>query len=226
MGDTGKCVAVAGATGRTGRLVVDELLGRGYGVRALVRTAGRAPWAPGQNLKIMQVDIASIPSLEQALEGADFAISALGSKKPFSSRENALVDNQGVQNLTRAALSTGVQHIVVISSIGAGDSRTAINFIFRLLMGPVLRMKTASEEFVRSCGISYTILRPGGLTDKELPGGVAFGEGGSITGMIRRRDVARVCVDALGALAMRKRVLEIVDAATVRDSARAHIIKL
>jgi len=226
MAGSTQTVAVAGATGRTGRLVVDELLGRGYRVSALVRTASRAPWPPAENMKIMTVDIASLPSLEQALQGADYVISALGSKKPFSGRENALVDNQGIQNLARAAVGRGVRHMVVISSIGAGDSRRAINFAFRLLMGPVLRMKSASEAFVRSCGISYTILRPGGLTEKELSGEVAFGEGGMITGMIRRREVARVCVDALSAPAMQNRVLEIVDAATVRASLRPHVITL
>lgn len=226
MGDTGKSVVVAGATGRTGRLVVEELLGRGCPVTALVRSAGRAPWTQAQGVRIIEADIASVSSLEQAMEGASFAISALGSKKPFSSRENALVDSQGNQNLAQAALAKRLQHIVVISSIGAGDSRYAINFMFRLLMGPVLRMKTQSEEFIKSCGISYTIIRPGGLTDKDLPGNVAFGEGGKITGMIRRRDVARVCVDALSNPAMKNRVLEVVDATTVRAPLKQHIIKL
>jgi len=128
--------------------------------------------------------------------------------------------------VARAALKKGLQHIVVISSIGTGDSRYAISFMFRLLMTPVLRMKEKSEAFIQDCGIPYTIIRPGGLSDRELTGKAAFGEGGKISGMVSRQEIARVCVDALSTPSMKNRTLEVIDASTLKDEHRQFIVEV
>ena len=99
-------------------------------------------------------------------------------------------------------------------------------FVLRLLMGPVLQAKTQSEAAVTACGVSYTIVRPGALTDAAASGNVAFGEGGKINGKVSRADIARVCVDALSNPAMKNRVFEVVDAATVKEDRRRFIVKL
>jgi len=116
--------------------------------------------------------------------------------------------------------------MVVVSSIGVGNSRYAISFFFRLLMTPVLRMKEKSEEFIRSCGISYTIIRPGGLADRDLPGKTVFGEGGKISGSVNRKEIARVCVDALTNPSMKNRTLEVVNDATVKAELKQYIVDM
>jgi uncharacterized protein YbjT (DUF2867 family) len=66
---------------------------------------------------------------------------------------------------------------------------------------------------VRASGVPYTIVRPGGLTDK--PGGqsgVRLEQGDKGTGFIPRGDVARVCVAALKSLAARNRTFELYSA--------------
>ena len=219
-------VAVAGATGRTGSLIVKELFQKGYGVRGLVRSSARGAWIKDLGGEIVEADITSPESVEHAVEGVDFIISALGSKKPFSPQEDNRVDNMGIQNLARAAKKKGIKHIAVVSSIGVGDSSSGLPFILRLLMGPVLRTKAKSEAAVKSCGVGYTIIRPGALTDNPASGNVAFGEGGKINGRISRADIARVCVDALTNHAMKNRVFEVVDAATVKEARRPFIIKI
>lgn len=219
-------VAVAGATGRTGRLIVEELLKKGFQVKALVRSLSSASWLQQEGVEIVEVDITSVASLESSMDGAQYVISALGSKKPFNKKENNKVDNRGVQNLAKAAKAKAIRHIVVISSIGVGDSSSALSFILRVLMGPVLKVKAPSEEFVRTCDLSYTIFRPGGLKDKEISGQVAFGEGGKIVGSISRKEVAQVCVDALTNPAMKNRTLEVVDVSTVKDELRPFLITI
>lgn len=219
-------VVVAGATGRTGRLIVEELVNRGFLVKAIVRSASRASWLKQERVAVVEGDITSVTSLERIMEGAHFVISALGSKKPFSKRENNGVDNLGNQNLARAAKARGIRHLVVVSSIGVGDSKYALNVFFRLLMGPVLSMKGRSEEFIRTCEVSHTIIRPGGLRDTETSGEIAFGEGGKISGSLSRKQVAQVCVDALTNPAMKNRTLEVVDASTVKDELRPFLITI
>jgi uncharacterized protein YbjT (DUF2867 family) len=222
-----KTVVVAGATGRAGRCIIKELLHRGYRVRALLVPPFDPPKPSGlihPDIELVQGNLDSTASLEMLMESADYVISAIGSKKPFSKKENNRIDNLGNQNIARAAKSKGLQHMVVISSTGVGNSRGAVPWLYRIAMGPVLRMKEKSENFIRTCGITYTIIRPGGYTEKELPDAVVFGEGGKISGLVKREHIARVCVDALSNQAMKNRTFEVVNAAKLKEERRKFVI--
>jgi uncharacterized protein YbjT (DUF2867 family) len=216
-------VVVAGAGGRAGRCVVLELVKRGYRVRAISR---QTPVQAQSGVEYVQADLSSVASLEKTMEGAQFVISAIGSKKPFSKAENDKIDNMGNQNLARAAKAKGLKQIVVISSIGTGNSRDAISCIYKMLMTPVLRAKEKSEAFIQSFGIDYTIIRPGGYTEKDMSDEVAICEEGKITGLVRREQIARVCVDALEKPAMKNRTFEVVARAAVKEGREQFIIKL
>ena len=85
-------------------------------------------------------------------------------------------------------------------------------------------MKKKSENFIRFCGIAYTIIRPGGYTEKELLDDIVFGEGGKISGLVKREQIARVCVAALSNPAMRNRTFEVVNAATLKEERRKFVI--
>jgi len=226
MAEEKKVVVVAGATGRTGKLVVEELANRNFQVRAMVRSSPSASWLQQEGVQVVEGDLTSVASLEKVMEGAQFIISVIGSKKPFNKKENNKVDNMGNQNLAKAAKAKNIRQFVVVSSVGAGNSKNALPFILRLLMGPVLKVKTISEEFIRTCGLSYTIIRPGGLKDTELSGEVAFGEGGKVTGSVSRKQIAKVCVDALENPSMKNRTFEVADASTVKEELRPLLVTI
>ncbi len=229
MSGNKKTVAVAGATGRAGRFIAEEAVKRGYNVRALLIRPFDQPEQPeleSAGVELVFTDLASVESIGKALEGTDYLISAIGSRKPFSSKENDRIDNMGNQNLARAAKAKGLERIVVISSIGVGNSRGVISFMNKMFMGPILKAKQKSEEFISSFGMGYTIIRPGGYSQKELSGEIAFGEGGKFSGLIRREQIAKVCVDALTSPAMKNRTFEVIDAATVKDDRSDQFIEL
>ena len=69
-------VALLGATGRTGVLVLDELLLRGHRVRGLVRAEGRV--APGESVDTVVGDSRDRDTLAQLVEGCDAVVSTLG----------------------------------------------------------------------------------------------------------------------------------------------------
>jgi uncharacterized protein YbjT (DUF2867 family) len=115
---------------------------------------------------------------------------------------------------------------VVISSIGAGNSSNAVSCMYKWPMLSVLKAKTRSEDFIRSCGIDYTIIRPGGYTEEDIADEIAFGEGGKITGRVKRAQIARVCVDALENPVMKNRTFEVVARARVREGREQFIITL
>jgi len=72
-----KTVAVFGANGRVGSLVVQELLTRGYRVRAFVHHVDRS--GDEDAVHYIRGDIGDTRKVEEALTGADAVISALGS---------------------------------------------------------------------------------------------------------------------------------------------------
>ena len=79
---TQQTVLLVGGTGRTGRRVLQQLLGRGISLRAIVRSAGKLPpdAAGNPNLTVIEASLLSIPDehLQRHLRGCDAVISCLG----------------------------------------------------------------------------------------------------------------------------------------------------
>jgi uncharacterized protein YbjT (DUF2867 family) len=191
-------VVVAGATGRSGKLVVEQLVAAHWKVRALVRDAGKAgdmASAPGVELRV--ADVRDPASLAAALKGATYVISAIGASGGFKSAPGdgpKEVDFQGVRNLAVAAKAANVKQFVLISSAGTGHADSYPSAFMR----PFLQAKAAGEEALRASGVPYTIVRPGGLTDDPAGAQLALSHEDTASGRIARADVALVCIAALG----------------------------
>ena len=67
------------------------------------------------------------------------------------------MDYQGTLNLLAAAKQADVEHVVLISSIGADDNLYPLNLLFGILF-----WKKRAEEALQRSGLRYTIVRPGG----------------------------------------------------------------
>jgi uncharacterized protein YbjT (DUF2867 family) len=202
-------VLVAGATGRTGRLVVGTLLENGYHVRAFVRDVERAKKLLGPKVECVKGDVREIESIRPALKGVTHMISAIGAG-PGGDPKNGpeFVDYGGVKNLSDAASAAKLDHFVLISSMGVTHEDHYLNKMFN----NVLKWKLKGEQVLRKSGVAYTIVRPGGLTDGE--GGqneVVLKQGDKGEGSITRSDVSRVCVAALEIPAARNKTFEVVN---------------
>lgn len=190
-------VLVAGATGRTGRIIVDKLLDQGYTVRAFVRNPEKAEKLFGNTVEIAVGDVKAPQSIAAAMPGARWVISAIGAGGS-NSKTNLpeFVDFGGTKNLVEAAVNAKVAQFIMISSRSAGKKDHVLNQRYN----NVLLWKLKGENVLRESGLHYTIIRPGGLRDE--PGGVttfaAFQtDTPSKLRMIPRADVATVCVAAL-----------------------------
>lgn len=203
-------VVVFGGTGRTGRLVLQELRQRpDLAVRAVARdpaTVGElrelAQWVPG--------DVTRPDTLAGTLRGARFVISTIGATERSGPNAPEFVDYGGVKNLADAAREAGVSQFVLVSSMGAESGGGFVGFMLNLLSGDALKWKLKGEDHLRGSGVPYTIIRPGGLTDK--PGGatgIRFQQGDQGMGSITRADVAAVVVASLRDPAATNRTFEI-----------------
>ena len=80
------------------------------------------------------------------------------------------VDWLGSKNQIDAAQKAGVKHFVFLSSMGGSQPENFLNTIGRVpendLSGNILLWKRKAEKYLIASGMKYTILHPGGLTDK------------------------------------------------------------
>ncbi|WP_084103196.1 NAD(P)H-binding protein [Demequina sp. NBRC 110056] len=176
----GDTVLAVGATGSIGRLVVDELLVRGYTVRALVRDAARARATLPEAVDLVKGDLAAGAGLADAVAGVDGIVLTHGG-------DGRTVDYEGVRNLLEA-LGGSRPRIVLMTSMTTSRGSDAF--------GGVLHWKRRAERLVRAHGAEWTIVRPGWF-DNEAPGdtGVVL-EQGDATAFSEHRGVARTQIAA------------------------------
>jgi hypothetical protein len=178
----GDLVLVAGATGGVGQLVVAKLLDRGFRVRGLTRSAGRAravflgeaaaaagaPLPPG--LELVEGDTRSPSTLPAALAGVDAVACCTGTTAFPSARWKGgngpkETDEVGVANLVAATkkANPALSRFILTSSAGV-ERAGQLPYSILNLFG-VLNAKAAGEAVLRASGLPATILRPGRLTD-------------------------------------------------------------
>ena len=133
-------ILVTGATGNTGRAIVDALARRGAPVRAMVRTeADRAKLPAG--VPAVVADFDDLASIAAALDGADRAYLVTPSSERAEEQQRRFAD---------LAAKAGLRHLVVLSQL-ASDEHSPVRF---------LRYHAAVEQHVRDLGVPYTFLRP------------------------------------------------------------------
>jgi len=121
------------------------------------------------------------------------------------------VDKDGPINLVNAAKKAGVKRIIMISSIGAGDSVKAIDDRTLAVLKTVLEAKEVAEEAVKSSGLDYTIIRPGGLLAAPPSGNGILTENSGIAGLISRGDVATLIMKVLFNEKSYRKILSAID---------------
>ncbi len=146
---------VTGATGRTGRIVVQKLREAGAQVRALVHTTG--PEEPDLGVDYVEGDYQDKDSLMAACEGIDWVIACVGAQSAARGLHLIeAVEYQGTINLTEAARDNGVKHMALISVRGA-DTRWDFY--------PVYPAKARADQHLMDARVAGTIFRPGGMID-------------------------------------------------------------
>lgn len=204
-------IAVAGATGRTGVHIVKYLQdNKEHQVRALARDEAKAKELLGNKAPVAIADVKQANTLRPALKGAKGLIITIGTGGDwFGPNGPEYVDFGGVRNLVEAARAEGIEHIVLISSMGVTQIDHSLNQRFN----DILLWKLLGENILRRSDIPYTIIRPGGLKDdagSEL--GIRFGQGDNLgRGTINRADVALTAVKALFNPAAYRKTFEILN---------------
>jgi len=197
-------VAIFGGTGKTGRLIVAQALKAGHRVRVLARDPDKI--APIFGLELIKGDMTDGGRVMATMVGCESVVVALGPVKggPVN------VCSLGTELILQAARKVGTRKLSVITSLGVGDSRKEVPWVFRiyasLFLKPLMEDKERQESLVRASGLDWTLIRPTGLTDLP-PSGLAWSGPGKMAaslpagrrpkGRVSRGDVADLVVKSL-----------------------------
>jgi len=204
---------VAGATGQTGRHIVAELIKRNIPVRALVRNLELAKQVLPSEVELVQGNVLFADTLSEAIADCDVLICATGAKPSFNALEPYLVDYIGTKNLVKAAKSKNIKHFAIVSSLCVSKFLHPLNLFWLVLF-----WKKQAERYLQDSGLTYTIVRPGGLLNREKEGGLVLSGADTLfEGSIPRTKVAQVTVDALFEDTAKNKLVEIVVNADTPD---------
>ncbi|WP_298916623.1 SDR family oxidoreductase [uncultured Nostoc sp.] len=203
-------IFLAGASRGVGREIAQSLTAQQLKVKALLRTAAVAAQLEGIGIEVVLGDALNIGDVERAMltdEPIDTVISTIGGLPTDVERP----DYPGNRNLIDAAVKAGVQKFILVSSIGAGNSVVAASPQVLEVLGKVLAEKDKAEQHLIASGLTYTIIRPGGLKSEPATGNGVLTEDPQIIGSINRADVAQLVGRCLNSQHANNKILSAVD---------------
>lgn len=106
-------------------------------------------------------------------------------------------DYIGNRHVIDAALAARVPRMILISTVGAGDSEDTLPWPVSWFLRDTAELKTQAEDYLRQSGLEFTILRPGALKSEPATGRGERVEDPTALGIINRADLARITVDVM-----------------------------
>lgn len=192
-------VLVAGANGTTGRIVIEFLKkSDNYTPVALVRRQDQKSEFEKNNVSTLLGDLES--DLSDTIKNVDKAIFAAGS----GGKKVNEVDQEGAKHFADVVKKAGAKKFVMLSSMGADTPSIMPE------LEEYLKAKQNADEYLKSSGMNYSIVRPGALTDKNGTGKIELQQKLNKQGEISRSDVARTLVEALDDNVMHNQTFEII----------------
>ncbi|WP_121632540.1 SDR family oxidoreductase [Tropicibacter alexandrii] len=183
-----KTILLAGATGKTGRLLAQDLVDQGHSVTALVRDSSDTSVLP-EAVTLKQADLTDLPP--DTCKGADVVIFAAGSGGSTGPEMTEKVDREGASRLIDLARDAKVERFVMLSSIGADQSDPSGD------LAHYLKAKHDADAHLKASGLTYAILRPVALTDGGRSGNIRLGDDVDTAAEASRADVAYVLAEAV-----------------------------
>lgn len=184
-------LVIFGATGSIGQHLVEQSLSQGHEVTAFVRNPATFTLTH-PNLQVTTGDVLDAISVKKAVAGQEAVLCALGAGR------KGIIRAEGTRHIIQAMEQEGVKRFICQTTLGAGDSRGNLNFIWKYVMfGLLLKEAYADhqnqEKLIMQSQLEWTIVRPAAFTNGTLTGDYQHGfapNNKNITLKISRADVA------------------------------------
>jgi putative NADH-flavin reductase len=199
-------ILLLGATGRTGKSIIEEAIKRGYAISAIARNP--------QKLKDYKIEIIEgtpydYETVEKAIDGCDAVINTLNISRKTDNPWSPLVApkdliSKSATNVLKAMQKNGVKRFVVLGAIGAGRSWKTSPAILKCIVS-FSNLKYAfqdhglQEQLLESSSIDYTICRAPMLTEKINENGVGVTSENATpkSPNLSRKSVAKFFIDII-----------------------------
>ncbi|MFC5401356.1 NAD(P)-dependent oxidoreductase [Cohnella soli] len=165
-------VIVFGATGGTGRQVVEQAIESGHEVTVVARNP-EAVDIRNERLEVVRGDVLNLDSFSERIAGKDAVISALG----VNHRKPTTVYSEGTANIVKAMQAAGVRRLIGLSSAGLDipdDTPTMQKLVIKYVIQPMYKYAyedmARMEEKLRKSGLVWTVIRPPRLTNGPKSG--------------------------------------------------------
>ena len=197
----GKKIIVFGATGGTGKLVVEQALLAGHEITVVVRNPAAFTLCD-KNLEIIKGDVLQPGSFENEIKDKDAVISCLGIKQ----RIPTTIYSEGITNIINAMQKQNVSRIICLSAAAViipPKSSLLMKFVTRNILQKIFKYSYADmlvmEKILAGSNLNYTIIRPPWLRDTKRTGKyrVTINEYLSDPSKISRADLAEYIVNHL-----------------------------
>lgn len=203
-------LAIFGATGKTGRNLVQQGLEKGHDITVLVRDPAKLG-LENPKLRVVKGDVLSdVAAVEQTVSGADAVLVALGANS-FKVPSNIVMD--GTRAIMEGMRKTGARRLLVVSTVGAHETSQQSGFVFHRVLRPLMRMivptvhhiifvdKERMEDTVRQTDLDWTLVRAPRLIEGPFTGKwrtVMPGEPGFSSRSLSFADLAGYMLEAAG----------------------------
>lgn len=187
-------VTVIGGSGRTGKLIVEQLVAARHQVVATIRNPRHMAEMVklGAETQLVDLDKSEFDVIVTAMKGTDAVVFAAGS----AAGEGSGLDRTGTLRTVRAAEKAGVKRYLSVSSIGASTGLSTRSMSDE--MKDYYKQKRAAAKHIVGSTLDWTIVEPAELTDGKGTGKVTAGLERIEEKAIARADVAAVVVATLG----------------------------
>jgi putative NADH-flavin reductase len=161
-----RSVLILGGTGKTGKLILQEALNKGYLVTALARNPDKFNGLGDHpHLEILKGDVLNYADVYNAVQGNDAIVSALG-----PDGEEVKVLTAGTANMLRAMNQSSIQKIICLSSLGAGSTRKLADWKLKWMiqlggLRASFEAKAEQELMLLQSSVNFTLVMAGTLKD-------------------------------------------------------------
>lgn len=168
-------ILILGATGRTGKLVLQKALKQGYAVHCLARNSQRIQ--PKKGLTIFEGSPTNENDLKKALSGCDTVIGALNISRrsdfPWAAlRTPKTLLSDTMSQLVPLCEEQQIKHITICSAWGTAESKKDLPGWFRWFIdnsniGIAYKDHERQEKILSASKVNFTIVCPVGLTNSK-----------------------------------------------------------
>lgn len=197
-------VLLLGATGFSGKEVLDELLSKNHNVTIVTRNKSSIDFR-NKNLTVIEGNVLDENLIHKALKNQDAVINCLGIGGKGNAKPNSLVSN-ATRILVSIMELSNVKRLICMSNVGAGDSIQFQPWIFTKVILPyfmkwlkvIIEDKNIMEPIVMNSKLDWTILRFPNIVNKPPKGKITTSfDGKGLKMSITNKDLAKFMVEQL-----------------------------